>query len=330
VKNDLAGLVVTLRKSRPPAIVVIGDLILDRWIWGDVERISPEAPVPVLELTSETFSPGGAANVAANLAAMGAEVHVVGLVGPDTERDRLLGLLEEARIGRAGVLEDPCRPTTSKTRVIGHNQQIVRIDREKRSSMPAELLARARVHLEQVAPAAAAIVVSDYAKGVITEPLLDGLRAIVRARSPLPVVVDPKSSQVSIYRDFTVLTPNLGEAATGAGFKIKDEASLVEAGYKLRSCLNVEAVLITRGPQGMSLFERGREPLHIPSVVRNVYDVTGAGDTVTSMLALAIACGLDLPQAAHLANHAASVVVGKFGTATVKLDELEALAAQEP
>ena len=325
MKNELAALLSKLENREPPRIAVIGDLILDRYLWGNVERISPEAPVPVLDLQEETYALGGAANVAHNLAALGAQVDVVGAVGNDLERDRVLALLEEAKIGTGGVLADATRPTTSKTRVIGHNQQIVRVDREKRTPIPMELVSRAHDHLETILPKLSAIVISDYAKGAITEPLLDAVRALVRGRN-VPVVVDPKNAQFGVYRDFTVMTPNQGEAALGAGFKIKDELTLVEAGYKLRTSLNMEAVLITRGPLGMSLFQKGKEVVHFPAQVRNVYDVTGAGDTVTSVMALALAAGLSLHDAALLANYAAGIVVGKFGTATVKLDELKALA----
>lgn len=329
MKNELASLLTKLENREPPRIAVIGDLILDRYLWGNVERISPEAPVPVLDLQEETFVLGGAANVAHNLAALGAQVEIVGAVGQDLERERVLELFEKAKIGTGGVLTDTARPTTSKTRVIGHNQQIVRVDREKRTPIAMEMVSRAHDYLESVLPKLSAIIISDYAKGVITEPLLDAVRALVRNR-PVPVVVDPKHAQFGVYRDFTIMTPNQGEAAMGAGFKIKDELTLVEAGYKLRTSLNMEAVLITRGPQGMSLFQKGKEVVHFPAQVRNVYDVTGAGDTVTSVMALALAAGMSLHDASLLANYAAGIVVGKFGTATVTLDELRAVAKELP
>jgi D-beta-D-heptose 7-phosphate kinase/D-beta-D-heptose 1-phosphate adenosyltransferase len=290
-----------------------------------VERISPEAPVPVLDLRDETYALGGAANVAHNLAKLGAQVDIIGATGTDLERQTLTSLLSDARIGVGGVLEDHHRPTTSKTRVIGHNQQIVRVDRERRTPIDADLVSRARDFLEAQLPELSCIVISDYAKGVITEPLLDAVRALLRGRD-VPVVVDPKNANFGVYRDFTVMTPNQGEAALGAGFKIKDELTLVEAGYKLRAALNLEAVLITRGPQGMSLFQKAKEVVHIPARVRGVDDVTGAGDTVTSVMALSLAAGISLPDAAHLAHYAAGIGVGKFGTATVQLDELRALA----
>ncbi|MBI4859081.1 MAG: D-glycero-beta-D-manno-heptose-7-phosphate kinase [Candidatus Riflebacteria bacterium] len=325
MRDDLAGMIGRLEAARGRRILVIGDLILDRYIWGSVDRISPEAPVPVLELTHETYTLGGAANVAHNLAILGARVDLVGLVGADQDRDRLVGLCRDAGIETAGVLEDARRPTTTKTRVIGHNQQIVRIDREQRTSLGPDQVAAASRYLEAVFPSLDAVVVSDYSKGTVTEALLDELRRLCRAR-PVPVVVDPKSTQFAMYRDFSVMTPNQIEAGTGAGFKIRDELTLVEAGYKLRASLNLEAVLITRGANGMSLFEKGKDVVHIPTVARNVYDVTGAGDTVTSVMALALAADLSFVESSHLANCAAGVVVGKFGTATVTLDELGALA----
>ena len=327
MKNELSAVLAKLGDNPAPRVAVIGDLILDRYLWGDVERISPEAPVPVLDLREETYVLGGAANVANNLARLGAHVDVMGVVGADLERDKLVALLGEAKIGTGGLIVDGARPTTCKTRVIGHNQQIVRVDREKRTPLAAEQVAKARDYLEGVLPQLGAIVISDYAKGMVTEPLLDAIRALVRGRS-VPVIVDPKNANFGVYRDFTVMTPNQGEAAQGAGFKIKDDLTLVEAGYKLRTALNMEAVLITRGPQGMSLFQKGKEVLHFPAQVRNVYDVTGAGDTVTSVMALALAVGLPISEASLLANYAAGIVVGKFGTATVQLDELRALAEQ--
>jgi D-beta-D-heptose 7-phosphate kinase/D-beta-D-heptose 1-phosphate adenosyltransferase len=321
---DLARLVRSLRKKRKPLkVLVTGDLILDRWVWGEVERISPEAPVPVLDLKGETFSLGGAANVAANLRALGAEVELAGLVGGDLERDRFLSLCRETGIGSSGIAVDDKRPTTTKTRVIGHNQQIVRIDRETRSPAGHDLAGKLCQTVSKMIDGLNAVVLSDYGKGVLTDGFLDGMRSIVRGRD-LPIVVDPKNPHFHVYRDFTVLTPNVHEAATGAGIKVKDEPSLVEAGFKIRASLNLRAVLVTRGPQGMSLFERGRDVVHIPTVARNVYDVTGAGDTVAATMALALGAGYSLEEGAHLANHAAGVVVGKFGTATLTLPELEA------
>jgi len=325
--TDLSKLLDLIERREQRPILVLGDLILDRYLWGSVNRISPEAPVPVLELSGETFSLGGAANVAHNLATLGARVELVGLVGQDPERDRFVELCEQAGIGTRGLVVDPVRPTTTKTRVIGHNQQIVRVDREEKTPLSTALQAGVERHLQEIHETLGAIVISDYAKGMVTESVLDAVRQL-GARKSLPVVVDPKNPQFSVYRNFTVMTPNSGEAAVGAGFKIKDELSLVEAGYKLRTSLNMEAVLITRGPQGMSLFEKGKEVLHLPTVARNVYDVTGAGDTVTAVMALGLSAGLTFSQAAHLANHAAGFVIGKFGTATVTLSDLKALDGQ--
>jgi len=327
VKTNIAELAAALERHAHRPILVVGDLILDRYQWGEVNRISPEAPVPVLEFSGETYALGGAANVAANLATLGAPVELLGVVGEDLEREKFVELARNAKIGTDGILVDKDRPTTTKTRVIGHNQQIVRIDRERREQVGPDVQGREVEHLRRLFDGVGAVVISDYAKGVVTEGLLDALRTLRHGR-PVPVVVDPKNPAFAVYRDFTVMTPNLAEAAMGAGFKIRDELTLVEAGYKLRTSLNLEAILITRGAQGMSLFEKGKEVLHLPTVARNVYDVTGAGDTVTSVMALGLAAGLSFSQAAHLANHAAGVVIGKFGTATVTLSDLQALDGQ--
>jgi rfaE bifunctional protein kinase chain/domain len=327
VKPNLTDLLCQIEKREPKPILVLGDLILDRYLWGTVSRISPEAPVPVLEFSHETYCLGGAANVASNLAALGAQVELVGVTGDDREREMFLELCQQAGISTRGLLVDQSRPTTSKTRVISHNQQIVRIDREEKTPISAAQQSRVLDHLEEIHVTLGSIVISDYAKGMLTESVLDGMRQIA-AKRRLPVVVDPKNPQFSVYRNFTIMTPNSTEAALGAGFKIKDELTLVEAGRKLRTSLNMEAVLITRGAHGMSLFEKGKEVLHLPTVARNVYDVTGAGDTVTAVMALGLAAGLTFSRAAHLANHAAGFVIGKFGTATVTVDDLRALDDQ--
>ncbi len=314
-------LVEQLGRIARPRMLVVGDVILDKYIFGNVDRLSPEAPVPVLDVASEKYILGGSANVAGNLHALNAEVMLCGLSGEDSERERLLALLAERGLDPAGILADSTRPTTVKTRVIGHRQQIVRLDYEKRHEAPPALLDRIIDHVEGLADRLDGIIVSDYGKGTITPALLDYLRGL-RARRALPVIVDPKDIHFQHYRQFSLITPNTAEASLGAGFKIKDERTLLEAGHKLRSELDLEAILITRGAQGMSLFRRDGEVLHIPTMARDVFDVTGAGDTVSSVMGLALASRLPLEEAAYLANFAASVVVGVFGTATVSRDEI--------
>ncbi|MBI2943071.1 MAG: D-glycero-beta-D-manno-heptose-7-phosphate kinase [Candidatus Wallbacteria bacterium] len=304
-----------------PRILVIGDVILDKYLFGNVERLSPEAPVPVLDVVRESYILGGAANVASNLLALEAEVHLCGLAGEDADQERLVGLLAERGLGGAGIFRDPARPTTVKTRVIGQSQQIVRLDRESRQDSSEQMHERLCAYVDSIAESVDGLIVSDYGKGVITPRLLEHLRGLRRRRG-VPVVVDPKDIHFQHYRSFSLITPNTAEASLGAGFKIKDERTLLEAGRKLRDELDLEAILITRGAQGMSLFKRDGSMLHIPTMARDVFDVTGAGDTVSSVMGLAVASGLGLEDSAYLANFAASVVVRLFGTATVNRAEI--------
>lgn len=316
-----ARLLDSLAGIRHPRLLVVGDIILDKYLFGNVERLSPEAPVPVLDIVRESYVLGGAANVANNLRALEADVLLCGLSGTDGEGERLQALLAERGIGAAGVVTDAGRPTTVKTRVIGNHQQIVRLDHEARQDAGSDVLQRLKTFVAGVEEGIDGLIVSDYGKGVLTAPLLDFLRD-VRRRRGIPVVVDPKDIHFQHYREFSLITPNTAEASLGAGFKIKDEATLLEAGRKLRGDLALDSILITRGAQGMSLFQKDGPILHIPTVARDVFDVTGAGDTVSSVMGLSLASGLDFETSAYLSNFAASVVVGVFGTATVRRDEI--------
>jgi D-beta-D-heptose 7-phosphate kinase/D-beta-D-heptose 1-phosphate adenosyltransferase len=301
-------------------IVVLGDVMLDEFIWGRVRRISPEAPVPVVEVERQTLALGGAGNVVSNLVALGARALPVGVVGDDANADRLRRTFNEIGVGVEGLVSDASRPTTLKTRIIAHNQQVVRADRESRAAIDEVTQDHVIARFRELSREADAVVVSDYSKGLLTERVLAGALGDAR-KLGLIVCLDPKLRSFSSYQPVTVITPNNQEAAEAAGVMIDDEKSLVAAGHKLLGSLDCRAVLITRGEEGMTLFADGGVT-HIPTVAREVYDVTGAGDTVIATLALALTAGATLAEAAVLANHAAGVVVGKVGTATVTRDEL--------
>jgi D-beta-D-heptose 7-phosphate kinase/D-beta-D-heptose 1-phosphate adenosyltransferase len=305
-------------------ILVLGDLMLDEFIWGRVRRISPEAPVPVVEVDRQTLALGGAGNVVSNLVALGASTTPVGVLGDDPDAERLRVAFQELAVRIDGLVPDPARPTTVKTRIIAHNQQVVRADRESRASISAAIEDQvAETFFDQIA-STDAVVVSDYGKGLLTPALLS--RTLSGARElKLIVCLDPKMRSFVNYQPVTVITPNNQEASEASGILIDDEESLNEAGRRLLSSIDASAVLITRGEEGMALFTgaaQNTEVTHIPTVAREVYDVTGAGDTVIATLALALAAGASMREAAVLANHAAGVVVGKVGTASLTREEL--------
>jgi D-beta-D-heptose 7-phosphate kinase/D-beta-D-heptose 1-phosphate adenosyltransferase len=297
-------------------VAVLGDVMVDRYLWGRVERISPEAPVPVVEIERESSSLGGAGNVAANLTALGAEAVLVSVAGDDADGGHLRRALEGCGVSPAGLIADPGRATTVKTRIIAHSQQVVRADRETRADVAGEELSRLCATLERELATCEALVVSDYGKGVVHPGTLAPALAAAR-RGGIPVCVDPKESHIDAYRGVTILTPNQHEAGYVQGRRIVDADSLEEVGWGLQRRLEAAAVLITRGAAGMSLFEReGRRHTHLPTVAREVFDVTGAGDTVVSVVALALASGADFVTACRLANHAAGLVIREIGTAT--------------
>jgi D-glycero-beta-D-manno-heptose-7-phosphate kinase len=302
-------------------LVVWGDLMLDRYLWGRVERISPEAPVPVVEIERETYSLGGAGNVAANLRALGAQAALVGVLGQDADGDRLLQALEERGIDTRHVVRDGARATTVKTRVIAHSQQVVRTDRETRGDLAGEAAASAQRGLAAAIEEAEGLVVSDYGKGVIAPSGIEAALAQAGRRG-IHVSVDPKESHIDSYRGASILTPNQHEAGGVMGRRIVDEESLMAVGRGLLDRVAAQAVLVTRGAQGMSLFEPGGRHTHFPTVAREVYDVTGAGDTVVSVVALALAAGAGFAEACQLANHAAGIVIREIGTASCAPAEL--------
>ena len=306
-------------------IVVLGDVMLDEFIWGRVRRISPEAPVPVVEVDRQTLALGGAGNVVSSLVALGAAATPIGVLGDDLDADRLRGAFGVFGVSAIRLVVDAARPTTVKTRIIAHNQQVVRADRESRAPIAVAIEDRVAEGFRAEIEGADAVVVSDYGKGLLTPGLLAQALTAARERG-LIVCLDPKMRKFVHYQPVTVITPNNQEAADASGIPIEDEHSLTEAGRKLLGSIDTRAVLITRGEEGMTLFTGGgpdgAEVTHIPTVAREVYDVTGAGDTVIATLALALASGASLEEAAVLANHGAGVVVGKVGTASVSRDEL--------
>lgn len=307
-------------------LLVLGDLMLDHYLWGRVERISPEAPVPVVEVQRETSSLGGAGNVAANLAALGATPVLVGLVGDDVRAGQLFEAFAARGVDTCAIVRDPSRPTTMKTRVIAHSQQIVRADWESRADVDGPALSDLIATLEREMAGVHGLIVSDYGKGVITRPVLDAAIGLAKAQG-IPISVDPKESHIDAYRGVSILTPNQHEAGWVMGQRITDEASLMSVGWGLQKRLDAECALVTRGADGMSLFERSGRYTHLPTVAREVYDVTGAGDTVVSVVALALAAGSDYPEACYLANHAAGVVIREVGTATCSPAQLRASVA---
>jgi len=303
-------------------VLVAGDFMLDEYLWGRVERVSPEAPVAVVDIERETRTLGGAGNVVNNLVALGAQVEVLGLVGEDHPADLLRLELQRLGVGAEGLLSDPQRRTSRKTRVMGNSQQVVRIDRESRAPAPAAFVTAAREFLQARLPDLHGIVLSDYAKGVLTPPLLKEVIGLGTGRG-LPVVVDPKGEDYSAYAGATVITPNRKEAELAAGFSLARWEELVRAGAGLRKKLSLDHLLITLGADGMLLFPREGREVHIPTQAREVFDVSGAGDTVAALMALGLARWRDPVLAARLANAAAGVVVAKVGTAPIFRAELE-------
>lgn len=302
-------------------ILVIGDLILDEFVWGSVSRISPEAPVPVVWVNSESYMLGGASNVASNIRSLEGKVYIAGVVGSDQRAEKLIELLFEKGVTTEGIVTDPNRPTTLKTRIIAGHQQIVRVDREKTEHLPVAILKDIVFYAEKIIPQVDAVIIEDYGKGVITPALLKPIIKCARSHKKI-ITVDPKEEHISYYRGVTSLTPNNHEASVAAGIKIKDEETFEAAGKKLLKKLNSESVLITRGENGMCLFEKSGRITRIPTAAQEVFDVSGAGDTVISVFTLALACGASLQDAAKISNIAAGIVVGKVGVAVVNQKEL--------
>lgn len=321
--TDSARPEAVLRRFPRVRVLVAGDLMLDQFVWGRVQRISPEAPVPVVQVTHESFRLGGAGNVVHNLRSLGGTVIACGTVGDDGHGRRLLEELSRNGADTGGVIRTRDTATTCKTRIIAHQQQVVRLDREESGRTDSRGAARARGYLLANLFRADVVVISDYGKGMINEGVLRALAA-VRRRRAFPLIIDPKEVNFGHYRCASLVTPNRDEASRASGIEIEDEDSLARAGAELLRRWEADAVLVTRGEQGMSLFRPDSPPRHFPTVARRVFDVTGAGDTVLATCALALGAGASWETTALLANHAAGIVVGEVGTATVTVAQLRA------
>ena len=302
-------------------ILVLGDLILDEFLWGDVSRISPEAPVPVVWVKNESFMPGGASNVANNLSSLGAKAYLVGVVGNDGRAAILKGELEHRGVNTEGIITDSQRPTVLKTRVIAHQQQVVRIDKEKIDPIKDSVAKKIYSFIESIIDEIDAIIIEDYGKGLITPKLLAAVIPLAKKKKKI-IAVDPKEEHFTYYKGVTLLTPNIHEASRAAGFEIKDKSTLKKAGAELLKKFNAQVILITLGEGGMMVFQKEKPAKKIDTLAQEVFDVSGAGDTVVSAYALSLVSGASPIQAAHIANCAAGIVVGKVGIAVVTEDEL--------
>ena len=305
-------------------ILVVGDIMLDRFIWGHVSRISPEAPVPVVEVERETAMFGGATNVANNLVSLGGNVMMCGVVGDDPTGKEVISRLNELNVDTTGIAIELDRPTSVKTRIIAHDQQVVRYDRENKILLKTKTTKSILDFIHEKKGDLTALIVSDYGKGVISRQLMDDLKSITSEYN-FPVTVDPNVKNFPLYKDVTVITPNHNQAGEIAGLEIINDKDLKKVGRKLLNNKKCKALLITRGKDGMTLFEEEGRVTHIKSIARKVYDVTGAGDTVIATLTLGIAGGLDIKSASYLSNLAGGIVVGEVGTSTVKIDNLKEL-----
>ena len=315
-------------ENNRPAVLVVGDVMCDVYLWGKVNRISPEAPVPIFESVERKQALGGAGNVAANLRALGCEVYLLGVVGADAAGRYVRDLLKQQGISDSWLLEDAPRPTTEKTRLIAHQQQVLRLDQESRIPLSPVVVEQALHHIEHLIPKVNGVICSDYFKGVCTPALLRPLFAGTVAAGR-PVIVDPKVRDFSLYKGATVLTPNLTEVELATNSTLDTPGSLEKAAAVLLEKTQARALLVTRGKDGMSLFRPSEAVVHIPSRTREVFDSTGAGDTVVAAFTMAMLCGFSLPEASYLANAAAGIVVGKIGTAVVTPEELDAVLTED-
>jgi len=327
ITQEMLSLVDRLAGRR---VMIVGDVMLDHYTFGSVTRISPEAPVPVLQVSDEQYRLGGAGNVARNIVALGGAATIIGVIGNDQDGQTLTGLLTEAGAHNDLVCEDH-RRTTRKTRIIAQNQQIVRVDREQTGELPKDVVGALLEKVVAHGQGHDIIIVSDYGKGVVTRALMDALHALTGPSGTRPrILVDPKPCNFDLYQGVDILTPNAKEAAEGAGLAASSQDGPVQAAAALFRRLRCGQLLITLGSQGMALFEGPGKALRIPTFARKVFDVTGAGDTVIATLALGLAAGGDLLSAAVLANHAAGLVVAQVGAATAQPEALREAIASHP
>jgi D-beta-D-heptose 7-phosphate kinase/D-beta-D-heptose 1-phosphate adenosyltransferase len=325
---DLKRLRQILDRADSKRILVIGDLMLDEFVWGKVGRISPEAPVPVVEVTGESFFPGGAANVARNLREFIAKTSVIGMIGKDRSGQQLRELLAARKIDISDSIEDDKFPTIVKTRIIARHQQVVRVDREKIVRPSTAQVGKVVAAVKKKLPNIDAIIFEDYGKGFLTRELVSQIAREVRTAKKI-VTADPNPHNLIDWTGMTAVKPNRAEAFLAAGISSRDsdvspkkDVDLVHAGKELLQKWGIQYLLVTLGEQGVMFFEKGKHPHHIPTKARDVFDVSGAGDTAIAMFTLALVCNATPLEAAQIANHASAVVVGKLGTATVTRDEL--------
>lgn len=316
-------------------ILVLGDLMLDEFIWGEVERISPEAPVPVVWAKKRTYAPGGAANVACNIKSLGGNVNLIGVIGKDINGDILKKELKKRNIEIEGIFSHAQRPTTLKTRIIAGHQQTVRVDWEDTDPLPENCQLEIVDYLKKIINRYQAIIIEDYGKGVITPFLLNKIRALQK-KYEIIITVDPKEEHFDYYKGFTAITPNRKETENAIRYlkikgtiplkinsdKLITDKEINRAGIELRKGLDLDALLITLGEQGMRLFEKNKKPYYISTIAKEVFDVAGAGDTVIATFTLALSQGGDMKESAHLANFAAGIVVEKLGVAVTNQEEL--------
>lgn len=309
-----------IQEFKNKKILVVGDLMIDEYIWGKVSRISPEAPIPVVEVQKEDAKPGGAANVILNLVSLGAKVYAAGVIGQDDKAKKLISYLKKENVDVSVVVTDKKRPTTVKTRVIANHQQVVRIDKEQKTDISLAIAKNIIRKIAKIIKNMDAIVFSDYDKGLLTSELVSGIMTLAKGKI---VTVDPKPNNVTIFNNVTLISPNKKEASEAAGIQISNEEQVLAAAKILKNITNSAAILITRGEEGMSLYESGRMR-SVPTVAREVFDVTGAGDTVISVVTLALASGSSFDEAAVLSNIAAGEVVAEVGVVTLNIKELKA------
>ena len=314
-------LIKIIEQFKSKKILVIGDVMLDKYIWGEVTRISPEAPVQIVNVMREEYVPGGASNVAANIAELGAKAWMVGVVGNDETRNKLINETAKKKINSDYLISDPEKRTILKVRVFGGKQQLLRFDYEKKGDISRNTEQKILSSIKEIIKDIDAVIVSDYAKGTITGDLMEALKELCKKNSML-LIVDPKPEHKKYYKNVTLITPNTTEAKKMAGLSEDAEEDVESVGKRLLAELNSN-VLITRGERGMSLFEKNGSILSIPTFAKEVYDIIGAGDTSVAALALALASGASLEESAIIANHAAGITVGKVGTSTVTAEELK-------
>ncbi len=303
-------------------VLVVGDVMLDEYVWGSVSRISPEAPVPIVEVESITHTLGGAGNVVNNIVAFGATPIICGLIGADSTGGVLMSDMSGANLDISGLIIDPTRPTTTKKRIMGNNYQVTRLDTESITKVTGTLFKRIMGFIKARMDEVNIVVISDYNKGIVTTELVRGILELANNRA-IKVISDPQKDNFKCHKYVDLITPNLISVEWYYGFKIRSDKALTRAGRKLMYELKVGSVIITRGEDGMSVFKNKGEVIHIPSVAKKIFDVSGAGDTVISVLSLGLSAGLSLEEAAIMANEAAGVAVGKMGTSTVSVEELK-------